>query len=337
MSDPPKQGSSLLDTPGRLVAALTAAIAVLATLGAVTGGLERMFRNSRLESLIALLLILASSLLIVWATIAPPPSKESATGLLLATSFLFVLGLGLGIYLAVSVPSMRESPLITGALTTDPRLTLTAHVRAAGVHSDESLVIIVDGVASSPTNHGTDWAHTRLMTQTVGPDSTGVVDVPVTVEIPPGPFDDVVVAAGDFGGDRQGPICDPESIVSGCIVLSTPGSVAPQLEASWGTTQATPVLELKVVSQGVSQQDRVFLRVTASGGSGRGSDVLLTARFAADNSGVMDKTLSLPIAGRYRNVCVASQTADTADPPKPPCLDRVGVEWIRLRVPTGVG
>src|SRR3954465_2990138 len=89
---------------GFLLAGLTSVIALLTTLGAVTGGLERMFRNYPKGAGISLLLVLLGTAGIVLALALKwdnPASGsflkfwESRTRLIVASTLVFIVGVGL--------------------------------------------------------------------------------------------------------------------------------------------------------------------------------------------------------------------------------------------------
>ena len=300
-----------------LLAGVTSFVALLTTLGAATGGLERMFRNYPGRSLGAFLLVLGATTVIVLVLVLWHERKEPkwwnparAASIVLAT-IVFVVGVSVGIALAVHVPSMREKPRIQASLATDPALLLTATVDAGGVSADTSMQVQVDGW--NDENHSI-----RLLTATVGPSTTGEVHVPVTVPLPPGRYEWVTVGAGDFT-ENSGTRCTPFAVESSCYVVSMPERLAnPAVTGTW-KDPAARLLTVHLVTADTMRDSEVFLSVTAEGA--KGQQRLFVGFFPPSKSGVVDQTIEVEVGAKARSVCVFADT-DTSSNLKRRCTGR---------------
>lgn len=278
-------------------AAFGAVTTALGAVGATGGGLERVLRNELWLSLAAFGLIFFGIVLAVIARPNIPLAGTDATSnarLLMRAFVSFAFGLALALYLGVASPSTRERPQISASLTRGDRLLLDASVRASGMSSDSSLIVIVDGLV------GRDRAAIRLYKSQMGPDRQGLVSLPLKIEIPPGEFDEIAVAA-TFDAEQRDK-CVEGNLAEGCVILRLPRVPrAPQLSLDLEGDAGSRAVVARVKSL-VRAQTSVAVTITAVGQT----KPLLAALLAPDDGGIVDSALEAPVPRDAREICVAA-------------------------------
>jgi hypothetical protein len=332
--------------------------AVLAGLGAVNGGLERMLRNHPVGSLFAFTFTSLAIGLAVMAQSAfydEPGEDGGPWGLwawlfasrkrLIALSALsFMIGLVLVTWWAVITPSSREQPTVTARFATQEGLSLVGSVKASGIKSDEIVTISVDGLTRE--DNGELRFVDSIFDSDLGPNPAGILDVPLDVAVPTGRFELVGVSARF--AEEASQKCRKDDPNEGCVVLRVPNvSLRPQLSATWqGTAPDALVLALGINADGLTVDDAVA--VVVEGKRPRGSTKrLFSAMFSPDSRGRLDTIVEMPAPAEVTIVCAKAVTrsasdsseAATSPPPtsSPPLPNRcepvASAPWIEIRVP----
>lgn len=175
------------------IGSITAAFGVA---GAVTGGLERVFRN---HPRFAIALILLTALIVAFGIVAPAVwDKIPDRFLIYGTVLLVGAGGALG-WLVVEGASTKERPSVGGSLTAGEKtVTVKGQVDASGLKSNEHMLIKVEGENAA----GVD---TVVYVARAGPDSEGKVSAPVETSVPRAAYRELIVSAQVEGkiSDKQ--------------------------------------------------------------------------------------------------------------------------------------
>ncbi|MDQ3981226.1 MAG: hypothetical protein M3271_00940 [Actinomycetota bacterium] len=330
---------SAVDSAAKWAAgAFTVVTAALGAVGATGGGLERILRNELRASLFAFGLIFFGIVVAVLSRPAIPlfGGTPWVNTLTLVLAFgLFALGLGRALFLGVVSPSVRERPQISASLTRDDGLLLEATVRASGMSSDDSLIVIIDGLA------GVERVGTRLYKSQMGPERDGSVDVPLKVEIPSAGFDEVAIAASFDGEEREK--CLDGTLTEACVIVRLPAPPrGPQLSLDLEGDPATRTAVVQVAGSGIAREGSVF--VTAAGIAGKTRTSALSSVLVPDGAGRVDSSFRVPVPSQARRFCVVAlplaikptaaegwRVTMDATHSCPPAIDE-GVAWASLRL-----
>ena len=165
------------------VGSITAAFGVV---GAVTGGLERVFRN---HPKAALALIVGGAVVVAFGVVGPAVTKKIPDVALVYGTFLLV-GAGAWLsWLIVEGASTKERPSVTGSLTvTGDIATVKGQIDAGGLKSSEHMLIKVEGEKPG----GVDAV---VYVARVGPNSEGKVKAPVETVVPRAAYAELIVSA----------------------------------------------------------------------------------------------------------------------------------------------
>ena len=169
-----------------LAGGVTSITAGLGAFGTLTGGFERVARNYPAESV---LLVLVGSVAIGLGVVAPAVSKRVKDVWLAAGSAaLLAVGILFGV-LVIGGASTSERPSVSGSLTVgEQTMTVKGQVEAAGLRSDEHMLIKVEGERPDGTDAVVYVAH-------VGPSSEGKVKAPIETVVPRSAYAELIVSA----------------------------------------------------------------------------------------------------------------------------------------------
>ena len=159
-----------------------------AAVGAVTGGLERVFRNLP-DWATAVILILTAAIIAV-GIVGPAVTEKIKDGWLVVGTLLLVGMTGVISFLVVNGASTVERPSVSGALTAaDKSLTVKGMVEASGLKSDEHMLIKVEGeTQTDPTKD------TLLYVARIGPNSEGKVKAPIETIVARSDYNEIIVS-----------------------------------------------------------------------------------------------------------------------------------------------
>jgi hypothetical protein len=238
--------------------ALTTLTTILAALGAVELGMDRMLRNHPELVFVAFGLVIIAAVLggialtleatapkpadpapAAQAPAAPAPAAPApaapAPAVLRTSRRLLIAGLvcfafaGIfAVLAAVRTPAEDEFPSIAAGFKSGERPALTVSIKGAGLTSTEDLDVHIEG--ASGRDPKVKPIIQRLYTTRLGPSPSGQVDSSVEVPMTPGAYDRVIIKAWV----NQAPKCKPfveveEQSEPGCLVVLVPS--APSL--SW--------------------------------------------------------------------------------------------------------
>lgn len=334
-----------------LIGSFATVTAVLAGLGAVNGGLERMLRNHPWQARIAFGLTSLAIALAVMARssfsrstpaflrhrllLGNDPPRSTQRRLVVLSALAFAIGLLWATWNAVATPGDTGRPSITAKFDTEEGLRLEGLVRASGLKSDQEVTVVVDGLIPN-------YKPIRLYESHIGPDPAGVVELNLSVPLSPGSYK--YVGVGAFRGREGDSKCGANN--QGCLLLRVPPvSARPQLSAAWkGATQPNPTLLIDVSARDLRTDKAIWIRVVRS--LAKDVNHLLYSSFLSPNSrGEVEGSLELPIPRNISEICAA---AIAVEPPRavptttgsakrrprcPPGHVPLGTVWARLKVP----
>jgi hypothetical protein len=316
--------------------ALTLFTTVLASLGAVQLGMDRMLRNHPLLVIEAFFLLILSAVL---GGFALTSSSSSRTRFIRYGLVAFAIAGGLAIIAAAVTPGEKESPTISAQFKAEGRPTLNASVKVGGLRSREDVDIWIKGHL---VNHGDDpssWE--RLYSAKFGPDRAGGVDFSVKVPLTTAAYDLVTIAAWvNKPPDECGINIGKDT--TGCAIVVIPRLAnRPQLSATWeGKSSSTRALVIRLKARDMQTRQSVDTRVIVVGKSVEERRSLGRTISPPDSQGAIDSSFRVPIKGAINLICVAA-TVVSPDVPNQrhvsirdcPTPDPSTV-WTMLRVPT---
>jgi hypothetical protein len=163
-----------------LPSSLALLIAALGTVGGLTGGISRVFRNNPALGLVCLLFAIVAILLAVLPRVAH--HHRWVTPSLVTFSLLsFVLATGLGLYLAVDTAQETDRPNLSANLVETPsgQWILEGSASASGLAADGSMQVYIYAIPEDR-----DQPRSQLFFVTAGPGSDGVARQTFSVPLP---------------------------------------------------------------------------------------------------------------------------------------------------------
>jgi hypothetical protein len=308
--------------------------AILAALGAVNGGMERMLRNYKTLALVAFLFTVSA---IPLAVLALGERRRRQRFLLILSVFVFAVGLVTVTYTAVITPSVEERPSIVATLKNEgggPVVEVT--IKASSVKATAHVYTVIQGLVEQQSGPTTTYHPRDLYRSRTGPDAAGVVDLSLHVPLAAGSYDDVAVSA--WVGEAPQP-CTLDKVIDGCVTLRMPQAVArPQLSASWqkaGTPGQT--LTVRIKARDIRADRAVSLRVIAASAHAVKKSLYFSF-LAPDPNGTVDSTAEIPVSAHFDRVCVATATLTLQAPserkaPGCPPTATTSTVWALLAVP----
>ena len=225
----------------KLEAVLPTSLAVvtglLTTLGGVTGGYARMFRNQPFLAYVTLGLAIAAIVLALTAQLLGREPLRRHRWLMAVSLSAFSASLLMGTVLAVETAGQGDRPGLTAKLTQSASGTwfLEGTATASGMEADGSLRVFIYAKAA-----GRGQPITELFHVTAGPNSEGVARQPFTVPLPAGAHRSFVVTAAVDGevrwcngvrveiGSNLTPVSDPSNEGdNSCAVVLPPQDPSP--------------------------------------------------------------------------------------------------------------
>jgi len=343
---------------------ITALVALFGGFAIVTGGLDRLLRDSPKFAGSAIVFATLAAALYILALTHHPAQAAAPTAfrsvprlgptlgrlfgwitlqtVYLAATVFFIAAVGAGIAAIIDISRIREQPAISGSLTTDSGLRFKGTVHVSGVRADEHIQVRVYGIRPDGS-----LDVPALLRAEVGPAQTGVIDYAIDSAIPPGKYGQVAVRAwvktasgndvtqpGDIG-EKAVPYCNLDrSVTSSCLVIDLPSPTAvPQLSVNWsGTDPASRSLDLKVSARNLPDGKLLALSVR------NGTSVLYAANISPDQAGSIDTTIQIPMAARSGDVCatatVIDQAATEASTPTCTATGGQGSAWVAAAIPS---
>ena len=213
---PPSPSSGVTKIFAGGIGSITAAFGVV---GAVTGGLERVFRN---HPKAALALIVLGAVIVGFGIVGPAVSKKIPDGALVFGTIAIVAAGAWLSWLIVEGASTKERPSVTGSLAaTADQVTVKGQIEAGGLKSSEHMLIKVEGEQA-----GND---TVVYVARVGPNSEGKVKAPVETVVPRAAYSELIVSAQlqekiskKERGKEAVQDCGDETPYWGCVRLLVP-------------------------------------------------------------------------------------------------------------------
>jgi hypothetical protein len=334
--------------------ALTTLTTILAALGAVQLGMDRMLRNHpELVFFAFTLVIIAAVLGGIALTLEATASKQAAPApaapapaptapapaptapapapaapapavlrtsrrLLIAGLVCFALAGILAVLAAVRTPADDEFPSITAGFTSGERPALTVSIKGAGLTSTEDLDIHIEG--ASGRDPKVEPTTQRLYTTRLGPSPSGHVDTAIEVPMTPGTYDRIIIKAWV----NQPPKCQPFVEVEkesepGCLIVLVPSSAnRPQLIATWGDSSSQhEVLVVKLTGRDLRVDKSIALNVVGALRKGNQRQRTLAQSVLVPNSlGALESSWRIPVTQDFSQVCVAAITVAPPDSPR---------------------
>jgi len=318
--------------PNKRAAFLLGALALIATvttaLGVASNDLPSLWRNQPVLSYAAVTLILAAIALGAVAGWILKAEKQPERVCLLVGNGLLGLGLVLLAWAALAFAGDRPEPSITATpIVNNGQTQLEVTVENSKLSSGEDLTVSVDPL-TKVERLGEERHYNvgrPLFSASYGPNKDGDVNRTITLDVPPGEFDDIGVRA--WVDDPTA--CNDIHASTGCVVVRVPiRKEQPQLSFKWVKAgKAGPRLRVHLTALDIPGRSIQFRAQAAKPRGG----LLAQANLAPNLAGDIDANFMLPVKGA-RVVCVAAST----DQPRLRCppVDRSNPAWARLRVPS---
>jgi hypothetical protein len=265
-----------------------------------TGVLERVGRDeSLLVSLAFAAVIVAGGL---WFLRDHLSNATVKSGLATGCAVLLVAALIAAVFAVLGTYSHSEKPAISAEVS--EQLLLTATVKTAGLKSNETVGVRVEGLRRDGAGGGV-----MLYEAALGPDPSGVVEHSIRLPLAAGLYelvrmrattdDDYAQCPGDRIDDEQP---RKRQLGTGCLVLTLPRlASSPRVFGEWTDLNAQPAISATVRADNVATP--IQLRVVA------GSDArdVGGAQISPEANGSIDTTLQIPINTDVKRVCAIAR------------------------------
>jgi hypothetical protein len=330
---PPKsdEDKGFVAVAAKTLAAGSAVItALVAAVGTLDGGLNRLILNDEKATLAALGAMLLGVVLAFFAAAKFEPQIRGKKlprprEVLVALGFVAFVGglIGLGAIEALSIGANERPAISTVAKVTADGSSLEGTVNAGGVETDQWVYLVVSGVnletVKDPSGAKALQQNRSTLYQTrAGPDRTGKVSASFNVAGIFGRFDFIRIGAtlakslDDEGVEACFSDVDA-SIEQSCATVYPPHTrERPVLTVSWEAPLAeteSNLLSVAVKSSVIDPDDVVLLDVSDSE-QGR---ILYRTMFSPTSAGGVDASAKVAVPFTAKSVCIVGQTISAAD------------------------
>jgi hypothetical protein len=329
--DESNKGSAYLLTGLSLIAGALTAI------GVKSDELANMWRNHAFLShlgIAAILVAVALGSIAGWVIKGKAGDAESESKAkkwericLLVGNALLALGLICITWAGLDLASDRPDPTIAAkAVEEHGETLLNVSVENSKLRADQDLAVAVEPLFETvgPKGELQFRVGRPFYSASLAPDTDGNVKRSVTVDIPPGRFEDVGVRASEESKFS----CYEEADAHGCLVVRIPKrNEEPQLTFRWNkASRAGATLRAHVFALDIPGDALRFRALSLK----PHRMTLAQATLAPNLHGDVDYTFALPVRGT-RLLCVAASTAE--QPLTCPPKHGEDPSWSRLRVP----
>ncbi len=323
---PPPPPPSGIDTVAKTLAGGYVFVGfILATIGGLQGGLQRLLINHPWWT-VAGLLATGAGIALAFVDAYVIRGKSRLAWMVLALG-LFAFGLGVLLYLSTKSISENERPAITTtASVAGDGSKLEGHVTALGVKSSQWVYVSVNGIQASTSETGDSASSNetggkpKLLYQTrAGPDRNGKVDLTFNIPVSFGRFAFVRIGAtraSNHDDEKLNPcFVKAGALNQSCATVYPPQVQSrPTLSTTWekGADKAN-VFNIAVKATGSNPDFVVLLLVTNAKRKNGGGKVFYRSIMSASATGVLDASAKVRVPGTEHAVCVTAITISSSD------------------------